>query len=93
MNSTAAVVVSDIQNGSKNPGEYYKTREKAFAERVKKVWKLQGVYEPYCNDFKSKKDAQAFYKFIVKKANKQGLTVYPIQFKWKEDNVQKKAQD
>lgn len=93
MNETAAVIVSDIQNGNKNPGKYYKTREKAFAKRVQKVWKLNGVYAPYCNDFRSKKAAQDFYDTIVKEANKEGLTVYPIEFKWKEADVQKKAKN
>jgi len=82
LNQTPALIVSDIQNSNKNSGKHYKTREKAFAEAVKKQWKLKGAYEPLCQDFHSKKEADEYYKFIVKKANDKGLKVYPMKFKW-----------
>ena len=83
LNEQPAMVVSDIQNGNKDPGKHYKTREKAFAVAVKKQWKLKGVYEPMCNDFADEKEADFYYKYIVQKANDQGITVYPMQFSWK----------
>ena len=91
LNSTPIVVVSDIQNGSKNPGKRYKERTDAFAIAVKKIWGLKDVYEPYCSDFIDEKEARAYYSDIVKKANKSGILVYPIEFKWKaKTHVQKK---
>lgn len=83
MNDTPSIVISDIKNGNKNPGKDYKIREEAFAKAVKKQWKLKDVYEPLCNDFIDEKEAKDYYKTIVKKANKYGITVYPIEFRWK----------
>ena len=82
LNNEPVLVISDIQNGSKNPGKHYKTREVAFTAAVKKQWNLRGAYAPMCQDFVDDKEAVAFYYYIVGKASAQGITVYPMEFKW-----------
>lgn len=91
MNDTPAMIVSDIQNGNKNPGKHYKDREASFAKQVKKVWNLDGTYTPTCSDFITIEDARSYYTYLVKKANESGLIVYPMEFRWKvKDDIQKK---
>ena len=85
LNKSPVLVVSDIQT---SPFKSLEERQKAFAKAVKKQWELTGEFEPHCQDFASKRDAKKLYDHIVKKANKNGLTVLPMEFKYGGQNVQ-----
>lgn len=83
------VILATLQAGN-NPGKNYKDREKAFAQTVRKKWKLQGIYEPLCQDFQNKKEADEYFVFVKEKAKEQGLNIHLVDFQWKHTDVVQK---
>lgn len=87
LNKQPVMIVSELQD---TPYKDLRTREKAFAAAVKKTWKITGAYEPLCQDFHTKKEANYIIKHVIKKAKRAGLDVLMFEFKlggkyvWKE---------
>ena len=78
-NKHTVLVLSDLQTAHYSH-EKHLVREKAFAEFVKKNIKIVNEYQPLCQDFYNKKEANLIRTHIVKRAEKNGSLIIPVKF-------------
>lgn len=88
LNKQPVMIVSELQD---TPYKDLRTREKAFAAAVKKTWKITGEYEPLCQDFHTKKEANYVIGHVIKKAKRAGLDILIFEFNFRGKHVWKEG--